>query len=265
MATEEVKGIVLFKKDYRERDYLVKILTAEYGPIMFFVRGNKRQSGPIYRAIQPFTEADYIADIRLNGLSFIQGAKEVKSLSSLRMDIEKNAYASHVLALTNAASHEFEPNILLFHELHWTLNAIDQNFDVEALTLIFEVKALRHFGVMPNFEECTICHKNSGVFDYSLRLHGLLCPEHFYLDPKRLHASPRAMHLIRQFVILDYKKMKKLDLKRETKQEISYVLDLIYDDLVGLRLKTKKYIDQMDRWEYELEQKIEKIKKQRKD
>ena len=63
---EEVEGIVLYQRRHRERDFLVKIFTQRFGKIMFFVRGTKRQQGDIYHAIQPFTEAIFIADIRKN-------------------------------------------------------------------------------------------------------------------------------------------------------------------------------------------------------
>lgn len=35
-------GILLFRRDYRERDMLIKFLTAEYGKKMFFIRGARR-------------------------------------------------------------------------------------------------------------------------------------------------------------------------------------------------------------------------------
>lgn len=263
MAVEEVRGIVLFKKPYRERDFLVKVLTAEYGTVMFFVRGDKRNRGVIYQAIQPFAEAIYIADIRHRGLSFIQGAKGLNSRSSLKTDIRINAYASHMLALSQAASREFDPNLQLYHELKWTLDYMDQDLDAEALCLIFEVKALRHFGVLPHLDACVICGEGQGVFDYSMQHNGLLCVNHFHLNPKRLHASPRAIHLIRQFVQINYPKLTSIDLKKETKQEIAYVIDHIYEESVGIHLKTKKYIKQMDSWAADLQAKIKEIKDMR--
>lgn len=263
MSVEEVHGIILFKREYRERDFLVKILTAEYGPIMFFVRGQKRERGAIFQSIQPMTKAIYIADIRHQGLSFIQGAKEVNHLIHLRSDIKANAYAAHVLALANAATTEFEQNLQIFQGLSSTLNLMNQGLDSEALSLIFEVKALRHFGVMPELRGCVICGKIQGAFDYSPRHHGLICPEHFHLDSHRLHAMPRAIHLIRQFSMLEVDKLSSVNLKKETKEAIRYVVDLLYDDLVGIHLKTKKFINQMDQWEDDLQNKISKIKSER--
>ncbi len=39
-----------------------------------------------------------------------------------------------------------------------------------------------------------------------------------------------------------------ISLKPETKREIRTVLDLIYDESVGIKLKSKRFIDQMYNW-----------------
>ena len=41
--TTDFRGIIMFRRDYRERDLLVKILTDKIGPAMFFVKGAKKR------------------------------------------------------------------------------------------------------------------------------------------------------------------------------------------------------------------------------
>ena len=39
-----------------------------------------------------------------------------------------------------------------------------------------------------------------------------------------------------------------IKVKDETKKEIRVVLDMIYDESVGIKLKSKRFIDQMYQW-----------------
>ncbi len=48
-------GILLFRRDYRERDMLIKFLTAEYGKKMFFIRGARRRGFKMAAELLPFT------------------------------------------------------------------------------------------------------------------------------------------------------------------------------------------------------------------
>lgn len=75
MQTKETYGLVLYNRNYREDDKLVKIFTETDGKHMFFVRhaGKSRFNS----VIQPLTIAKFIVKINDNGLSFIEDYKEV--------------------------------------------------------------------------------------------------------------------------------------------------------------------------------------------
>lgn len=57
-------GIIMYRKDYQERDLLVKMLTLEHGKKMFFVRGAKKRGFKLTGDILPFTYGHYVGDIR---------------------------------------------------------------------------------------------------------------------------------------------------------------------------------------------------------
>lgn len=246
---EEIEGIVLYQRKHRERDFLVKIFTERFGKIMFFVRGAKRPQGEIYQAIQPFTKAIFIADIRENGLSFLRGAKEIKQKRALQLDIFSNAYATYIGALSDAAVEDHIPYPSLYRLFDTGLQLIDEGYNPEVISNILEVKYLVVFGVSPNFSACSICGKTKGIFDYSDKYHGILCSEHFFKDPRRLHVDPKAVHLIRLYSVIQLKKIGDISIKKNTQIEIKRLIDHIYDQLVGLNLKSKKFIDNLYKWE----------------
>lgn len=246
---EEVEGFVLSVRKHRERDYLVKLFTGQYGKLMFFVRGTKNPNFKLKTAIQPFTRATYIADIRPEGLSFIRDSKNVQAFSTIQTDIFKNAYATYICQLADAALDDRKVDVHLFHQLLDGLEAIETDRDPEIIMAIFEIRFLAYFGVMPELRGCVRCGLTEGPFDYSSKFHGLLCPGHFHEDERRFHASPRAIHFIRLFSVVSFDKINTISLKKETKDAIRQVIDQLYDEMVGLNLKSKRFINKMHQWE----------------
>lgn len=246
---EEVEGIVLYNRKHRERDFLVKIFTKRFGKIMFFVRGSKKQRNELVQSIQPFSKATFIADIRGSGLSFLRASKDVETFRELQTDIFKNAYATYISTLTDAAIEDNITNIDLYQTLEKSLELINEGYAPEVISNIVEVKYLRVFGVSPNFMACGVCGKAEGVFDFSDKFHGIICSEHFFEDRRRLHVNPKAMHLIRLYSVLDLEKIGDVSIKPDTQSEIKRLIDHMYDQYVGLKLKSKKFIDNLHEWE----------------
>ena len=91
------------------------------------------------------------------------------------------------------------------------LTQLEQGRDPEIITNIFELQLLQRFGVTPQLDHCSICGRREGIFDYSSKYGGVLCQEHFNQDLHRYHADPKAIY-------------------------------------VGLHLKSKRFLDQMQNW-----------------
>jgi DNA repair protein RecO (recombination protein O) len=50
------------------------------------------------------------------------------------------------------------------------------------------------------------------------------------------------------FVNISLKQVENISIKEETKKEIRLFIDALYEEYVGIHLKSKKFIDQMDNW-----------------
>lgn len=254
MAFAETKGIILFSRDHKEKDKLVKIFTESAGKQMFFVKGAHRRNNPLTPALMNFTEAVYFGDLRSEGLSFLNGAKEIHSFRKIQEDIFLAGYATYLLNLVDAAIEDqtYDPNLFKFTEI--ALQKIDEGADAEIITNIFEVQLLQRFWIAPVWDHCVICGKTSGKFDYSSTYSGVLCENHWHLDAHRYHADPRAIHFIRMFAGITYEKIQSIQLKPSTKQAIRQVIDQLYEEYVGIHLKSKKFIDDMPKWAGMLEE-----------
>ncbi|MCB5950507.1 DNA repair protein RecO [Enterococcus sp. BWT-B8] len=257
MALGESKGLILFTRDYKEKDKLVKIFTESFGKQMFFIKGAHRKNNPITPAILPFTQAVYIGDFRSEGLSFINGSKEVKPFFKIQQDIFLNAYATYILNLADTAVEDrvYDPGLFSF--TLQALELIDEEKDPEIITNIYELQILHRFGISIDWQSCRVCGQTKGKFDYSSKYSGVLCEQHWQMDSQRYHGNPRAIHFIRLFSAVSYEKLNKIELNTQTKAEIRKIIDELYDEYVGIHLKSKKFIDQMKTWENTLKKERE--------
>lgn len=248
MQVAETKGIVLFSRDYQEKDKLVKIFTESYGKQMFFVKGAHRKNNPLAPALLNFTEAVYFGSIRSEGLSFLNGAKEVKPFRQIQQDIFLTAYGSYLLNLVDVAieDHLYDPHLYSFTQQ--ALMQLDNGSDPEIITNIFELQLLQRFGVAPQLDHCAVCGKQEGPFDYSSKYAGLLCQRHFEMDRYRWHVNPRGLHLARLLMQISYEQINSIQVKAETKQNLRHFIDQLYEEYVGIHLKSKKFIDDMQSW-----------------
>lgn len=252
MAQREItdfNGIVMLRKDYRERDMLVKILTDRFGKKMFFIRGARKKGFRLAAAILPFTHGTFVGNIRDEGLSFINTAKEYRQWQTISQDITLNAYATYILSLVDAAFPDGQPLERWYEQTDLALRYIDDGFDPQIITNIMEVQLLQIFGVAPRLESCVVCQRTDLPLDYSQSYGGLLCQQHWSLDPYRFHASARAIYLLRLFSVIDLRKLNSITVKAATKQELRRMLDRIYQDSIGLSLKSKHFIDEMAKWD----------------
>lgn len=246
MQTRETQGLVLYNRNYREDDKLVKIFTETDGKRMFFVKHDSKSK--LNSVIQPLTVADFILKLNDNGLSYIEDYKDVELYKEINADLFKLSYASYVVALADAAIADNVADPQLFVFLKKTLELMDQGLDYEVLTNIFEVQILDRFGVRLNFHECVFCHRVGLPFDFSHQYSGLLCPEHYQEDDRRNHLDPNVPYLLDRFQNVSFEDLQSISVKPEMKQKLRHFLDEVYDDYVGIRLKSKKFIDDLSKW-----------------
>ena len=246
MQTKETRGLVLYNRPFREDDKLVKIFTETSGKHMFFVR--HATNSKLSSVIQPLILANFILKINNHGLSYIEDYKGVSLFKEINADIYKLAYATYLVSLADAAISDAVYDAPLFAFLIKTLELMDEGLDYEILTNIFEIQILDRFGVQLNFHDCVFCHRVGLAFDFSHRYSGLLCPEHYKKDLYRSHLDPNVPYLLNQFQTLHFDSLKTISVKPDMKQKLRKFIDEVYEDYIGLRLKSKKFIDDLDHW-----------------
>ena len=250
--TTDFRGIIMFRRDYRERDLLVKILTDKIGPAMFFVKGAKKRGFRLAADILPFTHGEYIGSLTDNGLSFINTASDTSQYRSIASDISKNAYATYILALVDSAFQDGQGIRGWFNQVAAALDLINSGLDEQVIANVIETQLLVRFGVAPTWDRCVICGRDDLPLDFSEQYGGMLCRNHWHLDERRLHLDQRTVYYLQRFSTLNLQKLNSIKINSTTKRRLQFVLDSLYDNEVGLNLKSKKFIRQMGQWEEKL-------------
>nr|MBP8693544.1 DNA repair protein RecO C-terminal domain-containing protein [Enterococcus sp.] len=70
---------------------------------------------------------------------------------------------------------------------------------------------------------------------------------------------------IRQFSQISYQDIQSIKLKKETKQLIRQIIDQLYEEYVGIHLKSKKFIEQMNEWGQIMQRDVQAQEKQEND
>lgn len=242
---EKFTAIVMYQKAYRERDLLVKLFTYEHGKRMFLVRGAQNIYSPLKASLTPFTYGTYVGRLTPVGLSFINENVTYTFPKQTLLDPEAHAYTSYIVSLADAAVGDQKKESELYHQLQQSINLIESGLDPQIISEVFSLQLLKYFGVFPNLSSCTICNKKIGRFDFSMTYDGLLCEEHYSYDIKRLHLNPNVSFLLMKFSSLKLNKLGDVQLSREIKKELQAVIYAIYDNYVGLRLKSQRYLEQI--------------------
>ncbi|MDF2903985.1 MAG: recO, partial [Bacillus sp. (in: firmicutes)] len=76
---------------------------------------------------------------------------------------------------------------------------------------------------------------------------GLICHQCVNKDRYALKITPATVKLLRIFYYFDLSRLGNIDVKAETKAELKKVITAYYDEYSGLHLKTKKFLNQMDK------------------
>jgi DNA repair protein RecO (recombination protein O) len=246
-APEDFRGLIIARYNYRESDMLVKMLTDRFGKRMFLFRRARKPGFRMTAAILPFTVSDFVGTIASgSGLSYVNTVRGTVQFKQISSDLELNAYTSYILALVDLAFDEDQALPQWFAFTEQALKLIDSGTDPQIVTNIAEIQLLPSFGVGPNWRGCSVCGRSDLPLDFSDKYGGLLCSNHWELDPRRYHASQRCVYYLRLFSQTDLLQLGKVSVREDTRRELRNVIDRIYDGLVGIQPKAKRFLDELN-------------------
>jgi len=240
------EGIVLKARSYGESNKIVTLFTREAGKVACMARGAKKPTSRLAGITQPFMHGSFLVQ-RTTGMGTLQQGEHFNSMRTVQTDIVATAYASYIVELVDKLIDEGQEQPYAFEVLLQALNAIDEGYDPEAITLFVDWKMLPFTGVQPILNCCANCQAVEGEFAFSFTQGGFLCHKCFHLDPYIIRLSPTLVKLIRMFYMMPIDQVGKLELKPQTKTVIKNIVTTIYEEQTGIRLKSRDFITQLER------------------
>ncbi|WP_462412253.1 DNA repair protein RecO [Neobacillus sp. Marseille-QA0830] len=244
---QKCEGIVIRTTDYGETNKIVTIYTREWGKIGAMARGAKKPNSRLSSISRLFTHGDFLVQ-RSSGLGSLQQGEIITSLRSITEDLFLTAYASYIVELTDKCTEEKKPNPFHFELLYQTLNYLNEGYDPDVLKNIYEMKMLNVMGLYPTLNQCSVCGSTDGHFSFSIREGGFICHRCLDKDPYHFKITPATVKLLRLFYYMDLSRLGNISVKDETKAELKQVISAYYEEYSGLHLKTKKFLDSMDKF-----------------
>ncbi|WP_163653079.1 DNA repair protein RecO [Listeria sp. PSOL-1] len=246
---DKCEGIVIKQSSYKEADKIVVLYTRELGKIGMVARGAKKTRSRLAAVTQLYTHGQFtFFSGNKKGLMALKQGDVLTNFVSIHQDIFLTAYASYVCELLDKATEERKKNPYLYELVYQILCDIDEGYDPQILTNIFEMKMLNVLGLYPVMDRCAICGQVEGHFDFSTRSNGIICHRCFEKDPYRLHLPENVVKLLRLFYIFQLDRLGNISVKDETKVLLQKTIDTYYDENSGLYLKSRKFLRKMDQW-----------------
>ncbi len=240
---EEVEGIVVDEKSYSETSKILYIITKEHGYISVLSKGCKNIKSPLRSVSTRLTFGKFIIYYKEGKLSTLKEVSVINTFKNIKKDINKISYSAYLLELSSGVVKQ-NNDITIFENLINALIKIDEGFDPLVIMNILELKYLELLGVMPVIDECALCGKNTGIVTLSSYRGGYVCVN---CHTNENVVSDKTIKLIRMFYYVDISKISKLDVSEKCKNEINKFLDDYYSRYTGLYLKSKKFIQNLQK------------------
>ncbi len=244
---EKIEGIVIRSVDYGESNKIITIFSRNKGKFGAVARGAKKPKSRLASVSQPFTYGHFVCIMGNSGLATIQQGEIIDTFRGIKEDLFLTSYVSYIAELLEKGTEDRVNNPYLFELFYQTIKAIEEGHDPEILKNIFEMKMLPVLGFLPNLDYCAICGNSKGHFVFSIKEGGILCEKCSHQDPYSLKVQQVTLKLLRLFYHFDLSRLGSINVKDKTKNELELCINAYYDVYSGLYLKTKRFLQQLDK------------------
>lgn len=246
MKIVKTEGIIVGETNYSESSKILKVLTKDYGLISVMSKGCRNIKSKLRGVSNKLVYGNFNLYYKETGISTLISVDIIDTLRLIITDINKVSYVSYILDLTEQIFKEVDlmqaTDIYLL--LTSTIKKINEGYDEEILTSIYELKLLDFLGIKPNIDSCSICGNTKNIITISSNSGGYIC-KNCYQDGKIY--SDKVIKLIRMFFYVDINQITKLELNSDTKKEINEFINDYYDQYSGLYLKSKNFLKNLSK------------------
>ena len=241
------EGIVLFVRPYREKDALVKIFTKDFGTRMFFIKGYQAANHPLKKHLLPLSQHQYVGRVNDSGFSFLKEGATLNAFRQLQADPFLQAHAAYASQLIDASIEDHQVDLQHYHLLEAVLTKLNQVEEGRPVTLWLEINLLNRFGLQVDWLHCQECGGQARPMDFSMVRQGVLCAHHLQADPYRLQLRKPVLSVIQTLSQIQLQQLGEVQVSDQTYESCQAVMQMIYQEWVGMHLKSASYLQALYR------------------
>jgi len=240
---KKVEAIIISEVDYKESSKIINILTKEDGIIGVLAHGAKKIKSPLSGVTSKLTYGHFHIKYKENGLSTLIEVDIIDKFKNIRSKLDLTSYGLYLSELS-VMVYRHEPTIEIFPLLIESLKKINDGFDYQIITMILELKLLNYLGIKPVIDQCVTCGNKNDIVTISSYRGGYLCKNCYHGE---LVTNIKTIKLLRMFFYVDIKKITKLEIANNIKQELYNFINDYYERYSGLLLKSKEFLKKIEK------------------
>lgn len=238
---EKIEGIVCRVLDYKDSSKILYIYTKK-GQRNIIARGVKKLSS-LNRNLSQVGNIISFADSNKE-LATLTDGELIHDFESIHYDLESFAFLSHILELTYFVIDQQSDHQKMYNFLKRLANKMNEGFDSETASIIFELKLLHFLGYGLNFKGCSQCDNIDLVFSVSDG--GLICKRHAM--PNSAVFDDQIYNKIKSFYFMNIDEYYNVELSHNERIMVRHILDLLYDEYIGYKSKSRSILKQIKKY-----------------
>lgn len=239
MGIIKTKGIILSESNMNDFDKMVTILTPN-GKIGCAAKGARRPKSLLMAGTQFLCFGEYLLYQGANSYH-INSCETIEIFYSIRTDLDKLKYASHITKIINDVTDENQNTYRILQLFLNTLYMISEtDKDLDFILSVFKLRLLCLLGFTPNIKECINCKTQDNLTYFSLKDNGFKCSACGKLDKGAIQITDSTKAAIQYIVLADAKKIFSFQISDENLQELNLVSKLYFNDKLEKEYKLEE-------------------------
>lgn len=233
---QEISGIIIHVKEYRESDALLKVLCDNGELLSISAKGVQKMNSKNAPAVQLFTSARLYVDVKnSSAMCSLRKAEILKSFRKIREDLMKQSIASYFCECIYRSDFEFDMYPILIR----CMNVLEKTERPISILCLFQSIMNRFHGIEPYVDGCVRCMTPHLIQGITYRDGGFVCTKCLRADDKIMTKE----HL-KMFRILCKADIEHADLidKLDVTVEVFEDLYHFFEEYSGISLKSVKFL-----------------------
>jgi DNA repair protein RecO (recombination protein O) len=245
-------AIILRRVDFGDYDVILTLFSLEKGKVSAIAKSAKKSIRRFGGILEIFSVLNVICGSGKGGsLVVLQEADLISSLSDIRTDFNKTAYASYWSEIVNAWAENDAKQERLYRLLYYVLEQINSgHISEETLSILFQMRFASIAGICPNLVRCSMCQLavdsvREERISFNFKKGGVVCRECAEKSGNRLSLSKGT---IKQLLWINSGDLKKAAKIRFTCSAIDEGLNFLEDFVtynLGKEMQSLKILKQI--------------------